>query len=78
MGAVVFQHPRPGAESTALRARADGDVVVELEIAHAQLTDEEIDGLVQMRHRGRVAQVKVTTGLLDHAPPAAGEERLVR
>ena len=74
---MCSEHPGPGALPIGFRARSDGDVVVELQVPDTQVTHDKVHRLVQVLHRGRVAQVQVVAGLLDHALAVAAEERLV-
>ena len=74
----MVQQPGSRTDPTCLRARAGVDVVVKLEVADAQLADEEVDHLIQVLDSRRMAQVKVIPAVLDHAPAAAREERLGR
>ena len=55
------------AQAADVGARAGVDVVVELEVADAQVADQEVDHLVQVLDRGGVAQVQVVAAVLDHA-----------
>ncbi len=58
-------------------AGAGRDVVVQLEEADAEVADEAVDGLVEVRAgRGR-AEVEQVAGVLDHPHPAALQERRV-
>src|SRR5207248_3224887 len=78
LGAVAGQKPGSGAQLPAVGSRAAVDVVVQLEVTGSQVAHQEVDRLVQVLNGGGVAQVQVVPAVLDHAPPAPGEERLGR
>src|SRR6185437_2204896 len=74
LGPVRGEQPRAGAQAASIRARPDGDVVVELEVPDAQLADQEVDYLVQVFHRRGMAQVQVVAAVLDDELAVALEE----
>ena len=61
-----------------LRAGPDVDVVVELQIADAPLTEEPVHDMVEVGTGGRVPQVQVVPSVFGDEQPAAPEERLGR
>lgn len=77
VGAVVGEQSGAGAVGVEVGAHARVDVVVELEIADAELFDQAVDRLVQVRDRGRVAQIQVIAVVLDEPGAAALQERLL-
>lgn len=78
VGTVVAQQTGAGTLRAVLRAGSDVDVVVELEIPDAPLSDQPVHDGVEVGPGGRVAQIQVVPTVFRHAQTAAPEERLGR
>ena len=73
--AVVGEQPRAEAGGVEVGARARGDVVVELEVLHAQVQHQGVDHAVQVGAGLGAAQVQVEAAVLHDPVPLALEER---
>ena len=74
----MLQQPGARAAAAGVGAGAAVDVVVQLEVSHPEVADQEVHDLVQVLDRGRMAQVQVIPAVLDYLLPVALEERLGR